>query len=625
MGKRFGFGDDKSQSNKKPKSDSSQASNMPVKGAKPIGDSVGSDSIGNTSNPGTSQGVGSAPVTGSGPINAIRNGLSAAGQAVVNFGKSGLHTLLDSGFGTKPMMRAVSSFTSKTANFLHVPQAAAGVLLGTAVLGSVGTVATVYQQNAAMNLIVKQEDLDDDDDCLEDVEAMKSSASMGDTGGMAEEFAAKAWAVGKYIGLSDEQCAGMLGNMETESHMDASAIEGIYDEAFNVKGAKKSAAFSDLCAYTTTTLRQLYVKSGWSIENHTTSAGCHMAGHTAGKRIKSSAYEGLHGHYVPGIGLFQFTGPRGDAIVEYANAAGREWYEFDLQMAFFIDTTGGDSGAQWVHDWVGQSVGSPAQAAKEWSVHFEGNSSGTGLAGRVSNAEKWFAKFHGTAGDSAYAQSIIALADSVAGGMASGNKAAGEIEKCEFASKSFNNGDLARAAVAYAYETVDEGRGNNGTELFRFVHDHVAPRDRWYQSCDRGVATAVRWSDYDDDFPMGATGEQDAFCQLNSEQWNKVGEFGDDVMYEDLEPGDILITTSARRGRAHGHIVIYVSNEIVQEKFPGSDASFVSASFQERSPGCETWVSGKFYGQGYYVYRCATPDNSGLFKNIAEGKNLKDR
>ena len=71
--------------------------------------------------------------------------------------------------------------------------------------------------------------------------------------------------------------------------------------------------------------------------------------------------------------------------------------------------------------------------------------------------------------------------------------------------------------------------------------------------------------------------------------------------------------------------MVYVSNEIVKKKYPSSDASFVSASFEERSPGCETWSAGRFVGEGYYVYRNKQKSNPSQYTDVVKGQNLKDR
>lgn len=550
----------------------------------------------------------SKPSGGFGPINAIRNGLSDLIGGGARALKSGLSGLVHGG-GPARAGKGVVSGVRKLAAFLSVPPLVAGLGLSVACAGGVGSGIVLLHNHNMNNLLVQQEEFPED--CVEEVEELKTPAgNVGDPDSMVEENAAKMWAVGKALGLTDEQCAGMLGNCEVEGHFDPTSMETIFypAEAFDIDGQRKSVAKENMDAFFWSVVRPAY--NGSSVT------------------LNMDGYRCSDGTYCPGIGLFAYTGENGHLLMEYAEAAGMDWWEFDLQMAFAIDAVGGygggNGGAAWLTSW-NSSPGSPAAAAAEFNLNFEGN-------GTVANdkkgaaAETWYAKFKGTMGDEAYAQSIIALADSISGGHAAGKKTAEAEDECAEAKQEFDNSDLARAAVAYAYETTDQGNGNNGTELYQFVHDTVAPGDPWYQSCDRGVATAVRWTDYDDDFPMGATDQQDAFCQANSSQWEHIGEFGVDVQYEDLEPGDILITNAARRTSCSmGHIVIYVSNEIVKEKFPSSNASFVSASFEERSPGCEDWTDGKFFGDGYYVYRCVVQDNSGQFKNIAEGKNLNDR
>jgi len=84
---------------------------------------------------------------------------------------------------------------------------------------------------------------------------------------------------------------------------------------------------------------------------------------------------------------------------------------------------------------------------------------------------------------------------------------------------------ISSAAVAIAWETKSLGNGNwdrNIWKIFiddiktwiftilsfvsnRRVKDAIFPGDPYYQSCDRGVATSVRWSGADDRFPVGNT------------------------------------------------------------------------------------------------------------------------
>lgn len=566
---------------------------------------------------------GNTPKRAGGPIGWIHDGISTLGSGIGNAFKAGASSL----FGLKTLSTFTTNTVGKIASVTNLStKVVSGVLIATLV-ACTGTGGMMFANYRANNFLIKQED--SDDDCLEDLKNMTTTPDAGPTG-TAEEYAAKAWAVAKAFGLSDEQAAGMLGNMEEECGMDPTTIEGIYDEPFNITAPQKAQAVSNmpdsLCDYTRTTMAQKYINSGFYVKPHTTSNGCTMTSGGSGTSINSSAYEGSEGHFFCGIGLFGFTGPEGNALFDYANSTNGQynWYDFDLQMAFIFDTTGGYDRAAWVESWKNQSVSSASEAAVQWNLHFEGNASNFKGAERADKATKWYNKFKGQQGDATYAQSIIALANTVQGGSQATSYSSKEA-KCDGAKNSqagLGNASIAEAAVAYAYETTDQGNHNNGTQLYQTVHDRVFPTDDVYQSCDRGVATAVRWSGADDNFPSGNTDMQDAYM-ASSPNWEFIGEFQGDL--SQLQPGDILITTSARLGSDHGHVVVYVSNEIVKKKFPNSDASFVSASYGDRSPGCETWSSGKFVGKGYYVYRNKQKSNPSQYTDVVKGLNLQDR
>jgi len=180
-----------------------------------------------------------------------------------------------------------------------------------------------------------------------------------------------------------------------------------------------------------------------------------------------------------------------------------------------------------------------------------------------------------------------------------------------------NHSTIAAAAVAYAWETKNKGRSNNGTQLYRAVKDAIFPGDPYYQSCDRGVATAIRWSGADDNFPDGGPNYQDEYLKAHSNLWTFIGKYDDN--YSKLKPGDIVITTTGRRisNRNHGHIVLFVGNGEVRKKYPNSDAEFVSASRDDRSPGCGDHPS-NYRSDGYHIYRYRG-NYSGSMKNAYTG------
>jgi len=180
-----------------------------------------------------------------------------------------------------------------------------------------------------------------------------------------------------------------------------------------------------------------------------------------------------------------------------------------------------------------------------------------------------------------------------------------------------NHSTIASAAVAYAWETKDKGKANNGTQLYRAVKDAIFPNDKYYQSCDRGAATAIRWSGADDGFPAGSTSTQDEYLKNKPDLWTFIGRYDDN--YQNLVPGDVIITTADRRisVKGVGHIILYVGNEEIRKKYPNSSAEFVSASLNSRSPGCGDNVK-QYIGDGYHVYRYKG-NYSGNGKNAYNG------
>lgn len=559
---------------------------------------------------------------GSGPIEGIRGFISDSANTVKNAVKDGVSGLKNNGFNK--IKTTISGGIDNLSNFLNLPKKITATALAVCLGLSSAGVGAYWYNNHQMNILLSQEDASEDD-CAEEVKAMKVGTSdVGDTSGLEEEYAFKAWSVCKAFGMSDEQAAGVLGNMQWESTFDPTTIESIYDEPFNINGPRKSRAVADMCEFFRTSMIPAYIRNGWSIKAHTTKAGCHVSAHSGsnGHRINTTSYEGSDGHFVVGIGLLGFTGASTTALMQYGEASGKGWWDFDVQMAFSIDTTGGYSRAPWVHEWVKTGhVSSPEDAAVQWNKHFEGVEFRNQEKGEA--ARKWYNKFKGQTGDLAYGQSVIALADSIGEGAMNISVAKAE-DECATAEKSFGNNSIAEAAVAYAWETTDLGRGNDGTELYRTVHDIVFAGDGIYQSCDRGAGTAVVWSGADDSFPAGPTITQLEYLMGNTEQWQKVGMLGSDVKREDLQPGDICIIGGSG---GSGHIVVFTGNEAVKAKYPNSTAEIVSASLNTRSPGCQVWTDKAMLGDSrgqYHVFRNIKPEEAPQFVDCVSGMQLDD-
>ena len=120
------------------------------------------------------------------------------------------------------------------------------------------------------------------------------------------------WNYLKSKGYSDIAAAAIMGNWQAESHNDASTIEGYFLKSF--PGTKQVLSSNQaLDNYTTQILFPAYKKT----------------------KINKNAYKGTDGHYYPGIGLAQWTGPRGERLFKYANQNGLYWGDQGAQLEFF--------------------------------------------------------------------------------------------------------------------------------------------------------------------------------------------------------------------------------------------------------------------------------------------------
>lgn len=532
----------------------------------------------------------------------------------------GFAGLKNSWFGVKTVSSGVSSVVGNAADFLHVPKRGLFAVLIVLLLGGSVTGGILFSNYQSQQVLFKQEDYYEEcADLLSDMNLTSSSFPTtpgGNVDERQEEIAEKMWALGKALGFTDEQCAGMLGNMQQESSLDPTSVEGVFTEPYQI-GSKKSSLFplpsGAMDSYTTGELVEEYAR------RH--------------KTINLSAYSYDGSHYSCGLGLIQWTGPLAKDLMDFADSNGKNWYDLDLQCARLIQ--GEAARLQLFLSDTGNS-GSVAGATASWMSYMERGldhveTSGSEYENRVNYANDWYARFSSQSdsisnSNSDFANSVISMAGTTSAS-ATGSHVSALQNECGTTQQASDNSSLAAAAVAYAWETIDMGNGNNGTELYRAVHDAMFPGDSLYQSCDRGVASAVAWSGADDNFPVGATSEQDAYLSTHSDLWEPLGSLEDVLAgggVGSLQPGDILITTASRRPNSyggHGHIVMYVSNAEIQKKYPGASGECVSASWQTRSPGCgDTDVYSIYceYDGGYNVYR-HKGDYSGTKKNLYAG------
>lgn len=426
--------------------------------------------------------------------------------------------------------------------------------------------------------------------CEEDVSLAVDGANIADVSGLTLRNAQLAYSVFHELGLPDYNIAGILGNWSHESGIDSTGVEGIHGEPYSVTSPKKASALADLHSYTVNELFANYAKKDKSINRD-----AYMAG----------------GKYYPGLGLAQWTGPRAKMLMDFAAAADMEWSDLGLQLAFAIAPTssGGDTCSDFFTSWGEEA--SPESATRKFMADWEVISDSSGEL-REQAAAMWATEFVAWEIDVEYADSIIGTANAVQVD-ATNQAVADAIDKClDNEISTAENGSLAQAAVSYAYATQAEGDGNNGTELYQTLHDAIFPDDPHYQSCDRGVATAVLWSGTDDSFPKGPCGSILSYL-LTSSKWKKITNSG---TIEGLEPGDILI----RADDSVSHVIMYVGNEAVKEKFPeASDtACIVSASLDTRSPGVSHWYTGTTGYDTYHVFRNIQKESNPKYTDAAK-------
>ena len=562
------------------------------------------------------------------PLDGIKKAAKGATDTVSDLANGGATDIMNNAFTSVKSagLNLTSKFTgiiTKTSVSLGVSKPVAGGLMAL-VLGLGGGGAALLWSNYNYEQKMMTQDVIIADDCATDVKKMNSQLAdmtTADASAEAKKVAGKIWILMKALGATDEQAAGFLGNVHQECQMDPGCIEGIYSEPF-VMGPKKTAALADYSTYS----EQFIKRAGYR---------------------NSFYWSSKHYRCAVGFGSYQATGMELDVLEDTAKSINMDKSTLEAQMVTALTT---HQSSKWLKSWFGQSMSVP-EATRQVCQRFlqDDPPEKYQLPERMQYAQQWYDMFKGKTdsdiaslvGDSTitgWGATVMGLAQvtgtkSLSGAIASKNK---DCDKKEDEA-NYSNGDLAKAAVAYAWETIEMGRHNKGTQLYIGVHDAVFPGDGYYMSCDRSVATAVRWSGADDNYMPGRTDDQDIYNQAHPEIWENLGTYdelykskGGDAEamreYFNQHAGLIFLTTGPRKRSATGnrskigHTVMWVTNDIVREKYPASAAEIVSGSLDERSPGCEMFSPTAFYGQGYYMYEFKGEYN-GKYKNVAEGKN----
>lgn len=463
---------------------------------------------------------------------------------------------------------------------------------GTVAAVGVTAAATVGVAGGAMSMINNQAQYDVAvTDCGTVIsKATDAKAEAVNTDAVTLDNAKKVWSVFKAYGLSNEQIAGILGNWSVESGIDPSGFEGIFSEHFQPTGPKHIEAYGNMNSWTESLFSQ-YAARGIGI-NH-------------------AAYKGSDGNYYPGLGLGQWTGGNGEKLIGAAKSVNKNWYDLDFQLAYALATSS-PTGIQDYWNKYKKESGSASEMAMSFTHDWEGNT-GMAYGERQAAAEHWLSQMASWTEDSAFSASVIAMSKTL-GAVASDGAVAEQLQSCVKA-QNYDNSSAAAAAISFAYETEKQAWHDNGTKLWQTVFQNIFPGDPWYMCCDRTVATAIRWSGTDEEIPVGDCPAIMAYFD-SSDKWEKVG-MSHDLEEKDLKPGDIIIHSQ--------HVIMYVGNKLVREKYPNSDGNIVSGSQDDWSPAVGNYVSRYLKGgsgdSDYVVYRCVKPDNGTKYKDAGAGAN----
>ena len=508
----------------------------------------------------------------------------------------------------------VAGLFSAAASALGVSATAMALAVVTAATGG-ATVVVGSAVVSANNAVTAQRDENVEEDCagtgLSKATAVGMTTNV-DINAEAIKMASQIYGIMHHYGFTDAQIAGFLGNMEAESGVDPTCVEGIYDEPFQV-GPKTQ---------------------------HAIDLGCIIQDYLPGYPY---VYEENGVPFPAGIGIAQFTGEENTMLFQYAARFNKKWSDLDVQMAYGMDTKQGGYGhAAWfMGDFLSKKHTSIEEAAYDICVNYEipADKEEEGVKrGGSDYAGKWYARIlqgdQGfNKGDTTAVASVVSMigAAQAAGANSTAAKARSQ---CKKLGNCYNNSDIASAAASLALPPGTSGLNNDGSETYQKVHDAIFGADN-KKSCDNLSATAVRWSGADNNYPQGATDSQDEHVVGNPEKWEIVkptsggvgpnneffvsDNYSVDHLPEELQPGDVIMEydeTSHSSGRCHTWV--FTGEEALTAVYPenGTNADYhfnaVSASWPDTGPECRHARLGHTY---CCLFRCKQFESEPKYKD----------
>ena len=244
-------------------------------------------------------------------------------------------------------------------------------------------------------------------------------------------------------GLDKYAAAGAMGCWQAESHNDPDTFEGYY-----LSGAKKMGGAPGVLA------------SNASLNEYTKNV---LFPAYNGKNINRDAYLGTDGNYYPGFGLAQWTGPRGQELMEFSKSKGVPWRSLEGQLGYF-DYELKNNKRGTVDSYNG--FNSLEDATWNFMRKYEGNQSQAYYDKRIPSARSFYEMYANNDGGSTGGSSGIA-----------GGTSSNQTETTLGGSGGGKGGETAtryRGNVTYNTQTYSH-RGGRGTDTFATPSGSASP------------------------------------------------------------------------------------------------------------------------------------------------------
>ena len=214
-------------------------------------------------------------------------------------------------------------------------------------------------------------------------------------------------------GLTDEQIAGMLSNLQAENGIDPTAVEGIYDEPYSMDGPRKSQIASGgeqgLSTWTRKLLTDVY-HATYDPATNTMGPGI-----VDGMKVNSSFYgpSGSNGFFYCGIGMGSWTGADNvRRVLEKAKSVNKNWWELDYQIAALIALPGcGEPTNEIYPRYKEECANASAWECAEWFLTNWERSPGVRVEEHCRHADSWLKRIRAWKANPAYGRAAIRLAN----------------------------------------------------------------------------------------------------------------------------------------------------------------------------------------------------------------------